>query len=184
MILNHSECQTGLSSYVLELSSSRFFVLFVCLYFNMFVSFNRLIAITMVMWRDMMIHQQHSAHAQVLGLSYHFKIISIEYNTSGIHFRPLVQGCSCCLTERCYPFNLLCPLFRGVILINYETYGLEPVPQSTTNEHILYLLKDIQTEPFVCGVANETSSTESHSHFDPGHSVTELLRVGMHIILY
>ncbi|KAM4624254.1 disintegrin and metalloproteinase domain-containing protein 9 isoform 2-T2 [Polymixia lowei] len=69
-----------------------------------------------------------------------------------------------------------CGGLRGVILLGNETYGLEPVPESPTNEHVLYLLKDSQSVPSICGVASETSSTESHSPFDPGHSVTSLLR--------
>lgn len=73
---------------------------------------------------------------------------------------------------------LLLLLFRGVIVLGDDVYALEPVPKSPTDEHLLYLLKDIQSEPFTCGVTGETS-TESHSPFDPGHSVTSLLRVRM-----
>lgn len=70
--------------------------------------------------------------------------------------------------------------FRGVIVLGNETYGLEPVPQSATNEHLLYRLKDVQTsEAFTCGVVRETSSTQSHSPFEPGQSLTSLLRVRM-----
>lgn len=55
--------------------------------------------------------------------------------------------------------------FRGVILIGNEGYGLEPVLHSKANKHLLFLLKDGQSEPFVCGLANETSPTEDHSHY-------------------
>ncbi|KAM3859936.1 disintegrin and metalloproteinase domain-containing protein 9 [Diretmus argenteus] len=68
-----------------------------------------------------------------------------------------------------------CSGLRGVIVLGNDIYGLEPVPKSPTNEHLLYLLKDSQSEPVTCGVTSETS-TESHSPFDPGHSVTSLLR--------
>uniref|UniRef100_A0A673M8I2 Disintegrin and metalloproteinase domain-containing protein 9-like n=1 Tax=Sinocyclocheilus rhinocerous TaxID=307959 RepID=A0A673M8I2_9TELE len=63
--------------------------------------------------------------------------------------------------------NLVCHCtlcFRGIILIDNNSYGLEPILHSKANEHLLFLLKDSQTEPFVCGLANETSSSEDHSH--------------------
>ncbi|TNN03450.1 hypothetical protein fugu_000479 [Takifugu bimaculatus] len=68
-----------------------------------------------------------------------------------------------------------CAGFRGVILLENETYALEPVPQSATNDHLLYLLKDVQSEPFACGVVNEAGS-HSHKHFNPGQTMTSLLR--------
>uniref|UniRef100_A0A4W5NEP1 Uncharacterized protein n=1 Tax=Hucho hucho TaxID=62062 RepID=A0A4W5NEP1_9TELE len=71
-----------------------------------------------------------------------------------------------------------CSGLRGVILLGNQSYGLEPVKQSTNNEHLLYRLEHSQSEPFVCGVTNETSHTESHSPFDPSLSMTALLRVG------
>ncbi|XP_035763695.1 disintegrin and metalloproteinase domain-containing protein 9-like [Neolamprologus brichardi] len=64
----------------------------------------------------------------------------------------------------------------GVIFFGNETFGLEPVPHSTTNEHILYLLEDVQTEPVTCGVVTEATSVPSHEPFEPGQSLTSLLR--------
>ncbi|XP_056627688.1 disintegrin and metalloproteinase domain-containing protein 9 isoform X2 [Triplophysa dalaica] len=55
-------------------------------------------------------------------------------------------------------------ILRGVILIGNESYGVEPVLQSKANEHLLFLLKDSQQEPFVCGLANDTHQTEDNSH--------------------
>ncbi|XP_029311908.1 disintegrin and metalloproteinase domain-containing protein 9 [Cottoperca gobio] len=69
-----------------------------------------------------------------------------------------------------------CSGLRGVILLGNETYGVEPVPQSTTKEHVLYLLKDFQSEPVTCGVVSEAASTQSHEPFEPGQSLTSLLR--------
>ncbi|XP_026171510.1 disintegrin and metalloproteinase domain-containing protein 9 isoform X2 [Mastacembelus armatus] len=69
-----------------------------------------------------------------------------------------------------------CSGLRGVIILGNETYGLEPVPQSTTNEHLLYLMKDIQSEPATCGVISEAASMQSHEPFEPGQSLTSLLR--------
>ncbi|XP_043109003.1 disintegrin and metalloproteinase domain-containing protein 9 [Puntigrus tetrazona] len=59
-----------------------------------------------------------------------------------------------------------CEGLRGIIFIGNDSYGLEPIMHSKANEHILFLLKDSQSEPFVCGLANETSSREDHSHYD------------------
>ncbi|KAM3591811.1 uncharacterized protein V6R79_007845 [Siganus canaliculatus] len=69
-----------------------------------------------------------------------------------------------------------CSGLRGVIVLGNETFGLEPVPQSAANEHLLYPLKDIQSEPVTCGVVNEATSTQSHEPFEPGQSLTSLLR--------
>ncbi|KAM8837490.1 disintegrin and metalloproteinase domain-containing protein 9 isoform 2-T2 [Spinachia spinachia] len=69
-----------------------------------------------------------------------------------------------------------CSGLRGVILLGNETYALEPVPQSTGNEHLLYLLKDIESGPATCGVVNEAASTQSREPFEPGTSLTSLLR--------
>ncbi|XP_049916706.1 disintegrin and metalloproteinase domain-containing protein 9 [Epinephelus moara] len=69
-----------------------------------------------------------------------------------------------------------CSGLRGVIVLGNETYGLEPVPQSATNEHLLYLLKDSESGPVRCGVVSEAESTQSHEPFEPGQSLTSLLR--------
>uniref|UniRef100_A0A6Q2ZB19 ADAM metallopeptidase domain 9 n=1 Tax=Esox lucius TaxID=8010 RepID=A0A6Q2ZB19_ESOLU len=71
-----------------------------------------------------------------------------------------------------------CSGLRGVILLGNDSYGLEPIKQSSTNEHLLYRLEHSQSEPFFCGVTTEASQTESHSRFDPSHTLTALLRVG------
>nr|XP_020460771.1 disintegrin and metalloproteinase domain-containing protein 9-like [Monopterus albus] len=70
-----------------------------------------------------------------------------------------------------------CSGLRGVIILGDETYGLEPLPGSTTNEHLLYLLTDIKSEPATCGVINEGESIHSNKSFDPGRSLSSLLRV-------
>lgn len=70
-----------------------------------------------------------------------------------------------------------CSGLRGVIVLGNETYGLEPVPQSTTNEHLLYLLKDVESEPVTCGVVSEAaSSMQSHEPFEASQSLISLLR--------
>ncbi|XP_060951061.1 disintegrin and metalloproteinase domain-containing protein 9 [Limanda limanda] len=69
-----------------------------------------------------------------------------------------------------------CSGLRGVIIFGNETYGLEPLSQSATNEHVLYLLRDVNSEPEICGVVHEAASRQSHEAFDPGQSLTSLLR--------
>ncbi|XP_043958719.1 disintegrin and metalloproteinase domain-containing protein 9 isoform X1 [Gambusia affinis] len=69
-----------------------------------------------------------------------------------------------------------CSGLRGVILLDNETFGLEPVPASTTNEHALYLLKDSHSEPVTCGVISEATSTPNYEPFEPAQSMTSLLR--------
>lgn len=66
-----------------------------------------------------------------------------------------------------------------MIIFGNEAFGLEPVPQSKTNEHLLYLLEDVQTGPTTCGVITETPSVPRHERFEPGQSLTSLLRVRM-----
>ena len=69
-----------------------------------------------------------------------------------------------------------------MIILGNETYGLEPVPHSTSNEHLLYLLKDTQSEPVTCGVVGEAASTASHEPFEPGQSLVSLMRVRKHTV--
>lgn len=71
-----------------------------------------------------------------------------------------------------------CNLCRGVILFGNETFALEPVAQSATNEHLLYQLKDVQSEPVSCGVVSEAATTHTEP-FEPEQSLTSLLRVRM-----
>lgn len=58
-----------------------------------------------------------------------------------------------------------CEGIRGVIIIGNKSYGLEPVLHSKANEHLLFLLEDSHSEPFVCGLENETSLSEDHSRY-------------------
>ncbi|KAJ8013639.1 hypothetical protein DPEC_G00031900 [Dallia pectoralis] len=69
-----------------------------------------------------------------------------------------------------------CSGLRGVIVLGNNSYGLEPVNHSSTNEHLLYPLEHSQSEPFFCGVTNVATQTESYSRFDPSHSLKTLLR--------
>ncbi|KAJ3607586.1 hypothetical protein NHX12_024637 [Muraenolepis orangiensis] len=71
-----------------------------------------------------------------------------------------------------------CSGLRGVIVLRNESYGLEPVPLSPSNEHRLYPLEDATSRHTVCGVTNEEEDRAQveHSPFDPSHTLTSLLR--------
>ncbi|XP_056090481.1 disintegrin and metalloproteinase domain-containing protein 9 [Rhinichthys klamathensis goyatoka] len=97
-------------------------------------------------------------------LSKNFVVFSHDSQEKGkvehCHYQGYVEG---------YEDSLValsnCEGLRGVILIGNEGYGLEPILHSKANEHLLFLLKDSQSEPFVCGLANETSPSEDHPHY-------------------
>uniref|UniRef100_A0A4W4H9F2 ADAM metallopeptidase domain 9 n=1 Tax=Electrophorus electricus TaxID=8005 RepID=A0A4W4H9F2_ELEEL len=65
--------------------------------------------------------------------------------------------------------------YEGVIFLGNESYGLEPAVNSSTNEHLLFPLKHVQTEPFVCGLANDISHSNDGSH-EAGLSMIKFLR--------
>ncbi|KAJ8365563.1 hypothetical protein SKAU_G00143940 [Synaphobranchus kaupii] len=69
-----------------------------------------------------------------------------------------------------------CSGLMGVILIGNHSYGLEPAVQSKTFEHLLYPLKDSQSEQFVCGVTSEMSQSDVHTVHDPTLTMTRLIR--------
>ncbi|KAM6951507.1 disintegrin and metalloproteinase domain-containing protein 9-like [Aplochiton taeniatus] len=69
-----------------------------------------------------------------------------------------------------------CSGLSGVIFLGNASYGLEPDLQSTRNEHLLYQLKSSQSAPFVCGMSNGTSQTDSHLLSNSGHDGTSFLR--------
>uniref|UniRef100_A0A8C1QUJ2 Zgc:174164 n=1 Tax=Cyprinus carpio TaxID=7962 RepID=A0A8C1QUJ2_CYPCA len=89
------------------------------------------------------------------------------------HYQGHVEGYEDSLVALSCNHCTLC--FKGIILIGNNSYGLERSLHSKTNEHLLYLLKDSQSEPFICGLANETSSSEDHSHYD---DMSMFIRVG------
>ncbi|XP_031428632.1 disintegrin and metalloproteinase domain-containing protein 9-like [Clupea harengus] len=67
-----------------------------------------------------------------------------------------------------------CAGLSGVIHVDEKSYGLKPVPQSRSSEHLLYTLDQSGSEPFVCGLSNTTAHTDPH----PPHplSLAVLLR--------
>ncbi|XP_049614343.1 disintegrin and metalloproteinase domain-containing protein 9 isoform X3 [Syngnathus scovelli] len=69
-----------------------------------------------------------------------------------------------------------CYGLRGVLLFANNSYGIGPVPLSQTNDHFLYRLADIQTEPVNCGVVREAEATPSHEPFQPTRTISALLR--------
>uniref|UniRef100_A0A3P9LVE5 Zgc:174164 n=1 Tax=Oryzias latipes TaxID=8090 RepID=A0A3P9LVE5_ORYLA len=69
-----------------------------------------------------------------------------------------------------------CYGLRGVIVLENDTFGIEPVPKSSTNEHILYHLNDTQYKTATCGVVNEAGSSPSYKPFEPDQTLVSLLR--------
>ncbi|XP_077595861.1 disintegrin and metalloproteinase domain-containing protein 9 isoform X1 [Stigmatopora nigra] len=69
-----------------------------------------------------------------------------------------------------------CHGLRGVIIFANQSYGLEPVLWSATNDHILYRLSDIQTEAVNCGVVHQDVETPTHEPFQPKQAISALLR--------
>ncbi|RXM30996.1 Disintegrin and metalloproteinase domain-containing protein 9 [Acipenser ruthenus] len=72
-----------------------------------------------------------------------------------------------------------CSGLRGLIFIGEKSYGIDPVAESSTNEHLLYQLEHAQNQPFVCGVSNDTwqeENTETHQYQHSVDSMTRLFR--------
>ncbi|XP_051925476.1 disintegrin and metalloproteinase domain-containing protein 9 [Hippocampus zosterae] len=69
-----------------------------------------------------------------------------------------------------------CHGLRGVILLANDSYGLEPVPLSPTNDHLLYRLADVRTEAVTCGVVLEDAAAPKRQAFEPAQAISALLR--------
>ncbi|XP_048407157.1 disintegrin and metalloproteinase domain-containing protein 9 [Stegostoma tigrinum] len=67
-----------------------------------------------------------------------------------------------------------CSGVRGIILIGERSFGIEPLENSFTFEHLIYRLEDVQTEPFVCGVPHHSQSTNNDGHSSYGSLVQHL----------
>lgn len=51
-------------------------------------------------------------------------------------------------------------IVRGILYIGGRWYGMEPLNTSSTFEHVLYELEDVQGIPFHCGVLNGSLEQE------------------------
>ncbi|XP_076844124.1 disintegrin and metalloproteinase domain-containing protein 9 [Brachyhypopomus gauderio] len=69
-----------------------------------------------------------------------------------------------------------CNGLRGVIFLGNESYAIEPALNSLTNEHILFPLKHVQSDPFVCGLANDIPHSHDGTHKDGLSMITFLRR--------
>ncbi|XP_018616780.1 disintegrin and metalloproteinase domain-containing protein 9 isoform X2 [Scleropages formosus] len=56
-----------------------------------------------------------------------------------------------------------CKGLRGVIFMGSDSYGIEPVIHSRTNEHFLFPLMRSEHEASICGVTNEMSHSDEHT---------------------
>ncbi|XP_051525814.1 disintegrin and metalloproteinase domain-containing protein 9 isoform X1 [Myxocyprinus asiaticus] len=75
--------------------------------------------------------------------------------TGHCHYRGYiedVEGSSAALS--------LCSGLRGVIHTEGTSFGIEPLEGSSSNEHLVYRLKNVKTEPLTCGMPH------SHNHDD------------------
>lgn len=51
-------------------------------------------------------------------------------------------------------------IVRGILYIGGKWFGMEPLNTSSTFEHVLYELEDVQGVPFHCGVLNGSLEQE------------------------
>ncbi|KAM9475193.1 disintegrin and metalloproteinase domain-containing protein 9 isoform 2-T2 [Clarias gariepinus] len=75
----------------------------------------------------------------------------------------------------------LCSGLRGVIHMQNTSFGIEPLQGSSRNEHIVYRMKDVRTEPFTCGTPHSRHHGDrvspDHAHtVTPGQPVAHLSR--------
>ncbi|XP_066521908.1 disintegrin and metalloproteinase domain-containing protein 9 [Hoplias malabaricus] len=91
-----------------------------------------------------------------------------EGKLKSCHYYGHVEGCEDSLVALS-----TCDGLRGVIFLGNKSYALEPIVQSTSNEHLLFPLEDSQSEPFVCGVTNAHGK---HGPHDVALSMTSFLR--------
>ncbi|XP_058869745.1 disintegrin and metalloproteinase domain-containing protein 9-like isoform X1 [Acipenser ruthenus] len=71
-----------------------------------------------------------------------------------------------------------CSGLRGILQTANASYGIEPLDSSSTFQHLIYRLENLQSQPSACGVPHthpETQDTQHTAHFDLP-SVTQLLR--------
>ncbi|XP_062855439.1 disintegrin and metalloproteinase domain-containing protein 9 isoform X2 [Trichomycterus rosablanca] len=67
----------------------------------------------------------------------------------------------------------LCSGLRGVIYMENTSFGIEPMQGSPANEHLVYRLEDVKTEPVTCGTPHsdhglkEASKSHHISHSQP-----------------
>uniref|UniRef100_A0A8C2KRR4 ADAM metallopeptidase domain 9 n=1 Tax=Cyprinus carpio TaxID=7962 RepID=A0A8C2KRR4_CYPCA len=78
--------------------------------------------------------------------------------------------------QTCYIFIckcVMCMYLRGVIHTEGTSFGIEPLEGSSSNEHLVYRLEDVKTEPLSCGTphfhnhddeASPRQPTDSHVH--------------------
>lgn len=65
---------------------------------------------------------------------------------------------------------------RGVIFIGNESYALEPAPNASNGEHVLFPLASGRSDPFICGVDSEHDHRHGGS-YDHSFPMDGFLRV-------
>lgn len=75
---------------------------------------------------------------------------------------------------------------RGVIYTEGTSFGIEPLEDSSNDEHLVYRLEDVETEPLTCGTphfqnhddeASPRQPTDSHVHNITFGQSSHLIRV-------
>nr|XP_055023244.1 disintegrin and metalloproteinase domain-containing protein 9 isoform X1 [Misgurnus anguillicaudatus] len=108
-------------------------------------------------------------------------LVTERPNTTGhCHYRGYiedVEGSSAALS--------LCSGLRGIIHTGGESFGIEPLEDSSTDEHLVYRLEDVKTEPLTCGTPhfnNHDDEATSRQHMDSHvHNIT-FGQAGSHLI--
>ncbi|KAI5622121.1 disintegrin and metalloproteinase domain-containing protein 9 precursor [Silurus asotus] len=75
----------------------------------------------------------------------------------------------------------LCSGIRGVIHMQNTSLGIEPLEGSSDNEHLVYRLEDVKTEPFTCGTPHFRHHGDreptAHNHIiTPGQPAGHVIR--------
>lgn len=75
--------------------------------------------------------------------------------------------------------------FRGVIHSGDESFGIEPLEGSSSDEHLVYRLEDVKTEPLTCGTPHFNNHDDEVSSRQPTegdlHNIT-FSQAGSHLI--
>ncbi|KAA0713744.1 Disintegrin and metalloproteinase domain-containing protein 9 [Triplophysa tibetana] len=79
----------------------------------------------------------------------------------------------------------LCSGLRGVIHSGDESFGIEPLEGSSSDEHLVYRLEDVKTEPLTCGTPHFNNHDDEVSSRQPTegnlHNIT-FSQAGSHLI--
>lgn len=146
-------------------------------------------------WQSQMIRKVMELHwSESLGILYGILYIPVlshsqeiisnwSWNLEVIRRFPKCPACQNLLIV--YKF-VTCMYLRGVIYTEGTSFGIEPLEGSSSNEHLVYHLEDVETEPLTCGTphfhnhdeeASLRQPTDSHVHNITFGQRSHLIRV-------